>query len=154
MSDIALIYDLISADVRITNNDLEGDEGLETAVLLSLFTDRRANDNDIIPDGTSDKRGCWFDQFSVADNDLHGSRLWLLSREKQLQIVLEKAKDYTEECLKWMIEDRVTDTIIVVTEALKPDVLSISISIARPKKNFAEFRFDYNWQGQAAKTLL
>jgi phage gp46-like protein len=44
-------------DVRLDGGDLSTDDGLETAVLLSLITDRRAEADDVLPDGGTDRRG-------------------------------------------------------------------------------------------------
>ena len=45
--------------------DLQGDDGLMTAVIISLFTDARAHDDDPLPDErvgvSSDRRGWWGD---------------------------------------------------------------------------------------------
>lgn len=153
MSDIGLFYDIANADIEIFQNDIKSDNGFVTSVLLSLFTDRISNVSDSLPDSSGYRRGWWPDQFSVALNDLHGSRLWLLSREKQLQNVLDRAKEYTEEALKWMLDDRITDKIEVTTEALKPKILAISVLIYRPNKEIAEFRFDLNWQQQKIQSL-
>ena len=59
--DIALIWNdaLGAADIEIGASDLTTDAGLRTALLLSLFTDRRAEDGDVLPDNASDRRGWW-----------------------------------------------------------------------------------------------
>jgi phage gp46-like protein len=73
-------------------------------MLMSLFTDRQARDDDVIPDGPNDPRGWWGDT-----NPLHpiDSRLWLLDRSKQTQEVLARAHDYIVEALQWMLDDGV-----------------------------------------------
>lgn len=57
--DIRMTYDNISqaGDFVVTKGDLATDRDLETAVLISLFTDRRASDDDVVPDGTDDCPG-------------------------------------------------------------------------------------------------
>ena len=46
-------------DCRMDGGDLLGENSLETAVILSLFCDAwGARDDDVIPDGTGNKRGC------------------------------------------------------------------------------------------------
>ena len=151
MSDIGLTWGIYDADFTLTANDLETDEGLETAILISLFTDRRADTGDEIPDGTDDRRGWWGDGFPAIADDLIGSRLWLLSREKQLQSVLTRAEQYARESLQWLIEDRVSDQVDVTAEVVRRGVLGIQVVVHRPRKAIAEFRFDFNWQAQAAK---
>src|SRR5262245_52468064 len=146
MSDIGLTWDIFAADFTIVANDLAADDGLETAVLVSLFTDRRVASDDASPDGTDDLRGWWGDSFPEVPNDLIGSRLWLLSREKELQSVVARAQEYAREALQWMLDDRVSDRIEVTAEIVRAGVLGLLIVIHRPRKATAEFRYDYNWQ--------
>lgn len=76
--------------------DLQGDDGLMTAVIISLFTDARAHDDDPLPDErvgvSSDRRGWWGDCLPDAQGEQTlesiGSRLWLLWREKDLDSVV------------------------------------------------------------------
>lgn len=114
--------------------DLEFDEGLETAVIISLFTDRRANFDDILPDPDNrDLRGWWGDLASpLVEGDQIGSRLWLLEREKTLKTVLVRAKQYAEEALQWMIEDRIATKIEVDVErqgVVGSDILALQVRI-------------------------
>lgn len=79
MTDFALaagdgVLDLVFAD-----GDLVVDESLVPAVLVSLLTDRRAEASDVLPDGSSDRRGWWADAY-LEGGDRYGSRLWLLDR--------------------------------------------------------------------------
>jgi phage gp46-like protein len=152
MSDLGLTWTTpFGADFTLAANDLAVDEGLETAVLLSLFLDRRADGDDVIPDGTDDRRGYWGDAFPEVPNDLIGSRLWLLSREKQVQTVLSRAEEYAREALQWLLDDRVSDRIEVTAEFVRAGVLGIRVVIHRPRKAPAQFRYDFNWQAQLAK---
>jgi phage gp46-like protein len=151
MSDIGLTWRIFAADFTIAANDLETDEGLETAVLVSLFTDRRAANDDSIPDGTDDRRGSWQDSFPRVADDLAGSRLWLLGREKQQQSVLTRAVEYAREALQWMLDDRVSDRIDVTAEIVRTGVLGLLVVIHRPQRAPAEFRYDYNWQAQTLR---
>ena len=57
-------FDLVLAGTS-PDRDLQGDDGLFTAVIISLFTDRRANADDPLPDericALPDPRGWWGD---------------------------------------------------------------------------------------------
>ncbi|WP_249516619.1 phage GP46 family protein, partial [Escherichia coli] len=55
---------LSRGDITVTHNGLSRDEGLVTQVLICLFTDARADDDDVIPDGSGDPRGWPGDTFS------------------------------------------------------------------------------------------
>jgi len=119
-------------DIAIDGADLATDGGLQTAVTMSLFTDRRAEPDDDIPDGSDDRRGFWGDAWPDVEGDQWGSRLWLLSREKDLARVYQLAQQYAEEALAWMIEDGVARAVRVTTERLRSGVMGIPVEIEKP----------------------
>ena len=127
--DFVISYDpqTFSFDFVVQDGDFATDNGLLTAVLISLFTDRRANDDDVIPDGTGNRRGSWQDQYLEVEGDLLGSRLWLLGREKELSHVLQRAQMYAEEALAWMVEDVVARSVTVTAEWSAPGVLGLLV---------------------------
>ena len=132
---------------QVVGPGLAEDNGLETAVILSLFTDRQADPDDVLPDNSTDRRGWWADAYPSVDGDLIGSRLWLLSREKQLPEVLSRAKEYAEEALSWMIEDGVADSVVAIAEKAGAELLGLTVQINRPTGTPARFRFDLFWKG-------
>lgn len=142
--DIALVYDANAKafDLAIQGGDLATDSTLETAVLLSLYTDRRALDEDVLPDNGTDRRGWWCDAYS---NRLQGSRLWLLSREKDLDSVLRRAEQYAKEALAWVIEDGIGETVQVEAIHLRRGVLQLIVGIERQGSNVLAGRYDYVW---------
>ncbi|GLS03775.1 hypothetical protein GCM10007860_09200 [Chitiniphilus shinanonensis] len=105
----------------------EGDE-LDTAVLLSLFTDRRAAPND---DVEGDPRGWWGDAIAVGDERAVplGSRLWLLAREKQTASALRRAEAYGREALQWLIDDGHARSVSVAASAPRLGLLRLDIAI-------------------------
>jgi len=143
-------------DFNTSIQDLESDEGLETAVIISLFTDRRARVDDTLSDpNSSDRRGWWGDLISPQVNgDQIGSRLWLLNREKTLENVLQRAKEYTEEALQWLIDDGFAESVQVETERqglVGNDRLAIKAKILRKSGNEQVFDFSAQWTAQAAR---
>lgn len=126
-------------------SDLVRDEGLATAVLISLFTDRRAEDSDPVDDG--DRRGWWADAFS--DRPC-GSRLWLLAREKQTSATMRRAREYAEEALAWLVSDRIASSVRVAASAPRDGVLALEIFIGRPGRPDLELRFERLWAALAA----
>ncbi|OGC76297.1 hypothetical protein A2619_05780 [candidate division WWE3 bacterium RIFOXYD1_FULL_39_9] len=134
--EIKLSWDeiFLEADMSYLNGDLESEAGFASAALISLFTDRRALDDDELPDSNSlDKRGWWGDLASPeVDNDRIGSRLWLLERSKTIPSIVVSAKQYAEECLQWMIDDKIAYKIEVESERQEPvgsDRLALSVKI-------------------------
>jgi phage gp46-like protein len=110
MSDIQTLWNTANmrGDWAVANGALVSGADVETAVLISLFTDRLALASDEIPDapqlGAPDRRGWWGDQDT---NHLIGSRLWLLNRVKGPLNVTKRAQDYAREALQWMLDDGV-----------------------------------------------
>jgi phage gp46-like protein len=152
--DIRLIYDtdFMTADINPIEGDLQRDEGLETAVFISIFTDRRAKDGDLIEDPT-DKRGWWGDQTSSYNDDRIGSRMWLLERSKATQGNINKAKIYLYECLKWLIDDGVAQKIDITVEK-QPllgqggYMLAFLIQIMKSDGTTTTYAFDDVWFAQ------
>lgn len=126
---------------------LAEDDGLYTAVIISLFTDRRAEDGDTLPSSEDDKRGWWGDTFSEIAGDKIGSRLWLLSREKELKVVLQRAKTYSEEALAWKVADGIARAVIVTAEIVRDGVLGLGIEIQRSNAPPQKYRFEIFWKG-------
>ncbi|KIO49591.1 phage GP46 family protein [Nitrosospira sp. NpAV] len=148
MSDVKTLFFGFEqgADYAIDALGLTADDGLETAVILSLFTDRQAESGDIIPDATADRRGWWADMFADVPADKIGSRLWLLHREKQLQSVVIRAREYAQEALDWLVEDGVAKAVNITTAIVRMGVLGIYIEIIRPDSTVAKYRFENFWK--------
>lgn len=148
MTDVALTWspETLTADLSLVDGDLTTDAGLRTAVIISLFTDRRARADDRLPQAGSDRRGWWGDVVARDSADRIGSRLWLLSREKQTDQVVARAREYALEALAWMLTDRVASAVDVTAEVAGPGVLALSVFITRPSGP-DRLRFDFVWQG-------
>lgn len=153
MADIALTFtDYGGGDLVLAGQDLARDDGLESAVLVSLFTDRRATPEQIrAGEDRAELRGWWGDFNPPADGDKTGSLLWLLRREKQTRETLARARQYAEQALAWMLEDRVAAAVTVATEYLSMGVMRIVVDIDRPDSDRLTYRYDYEWAAQAAK---
>jgi phage gp46-like protein len=137
-------------DIGLSGADLAKDDGLRTAVVVSLFTDRRADPDDPLPDGSDDRRGWWADAYADVDNDLIGSKLWLLSRAKQTRETARKIETYARESLKWLIDDGVAGAVSVSAEWLRMGVLAMEIEIKRPDGSRLNFTFKNFWEAMYA----
>lgn len=146
--DAALAFDpaTLSADLSITDGQIATDADLETAVILSLFCDRRAEADDDVDGNPADRRGWWADAYAAIDGDAYGSRLWLLARAKQTNATLIRAREYVEEALAWMIEDGVATTVTATTWWVRQGLLGIAIEITRPTGDAINYRFEKAWQ--------
>lgn len=146
MSDIALVInDQNLFDIAIENGDLKGDDGLETAVIISLFTDARVTDEEL-PAPQKDKKGWWGDMVPDVDQDQIGSRLWLIGREKVTQEVAKRAEDYCKEGLAWLVEDGVAVSVSATATYNAFKNLIIAIVITKPAGT--KSRFQVFWDKQ------
>jgi phage gp46-like protein len=76
---------------------------LHTAILLCLMSDRRAESNDFIPDGSGDPRGWAGDAIDTAAAPL-GSRLWQLRRRELTPQIASLAEVFAREALQTLID--------------------------------------------------
>lgn len=107
------------------------DDGFEAAVLISLFSDARASDDDELPTRDTDRRGYWADEFSTIPDDITGSKLWLLSRSKMTQETLTLAGEYAEEALRWFVADGIAKSVTASAEAVQPDMAELTVVIVK-----------------------
>lgn len=136
--DIALKWQINNADIAVENADIALDNSVGTLVIISLFTDRRALDSDVLPDGGTDRRGWWGDTYN--QNQI-GSRLWLLSREKQMSSVLTRAKYYAEEALVWLTEDKHIRSAVVSATSPADGLLLLNIQLTLPDGSMLPLEF-------------
>jgi len=99
---------------------LELEDTLSTAVIISLFTDRRAGRDDVLPLNQTNRRGWVGDEF-MGDGfdtrtDAWGSMLWLCYVTKLTADVLERARFAAQEALAWMVRDGIASRVDVTAE--------------------------------------
>ncbi len=142
--DVAILQNATGQfDIALDGADLKTEKGLRTAVILSLFTDAQAHDDDVLPDNTTNKRGYWGDTWPVMEGDAFGSRLWLLDRDKQTNEVLTRAREYAYEALQWLIEDGIASHISVVNEWISMGAMGIQITLKRGNDVLHSDMFNY-----------
>lgn len=146
MTDIAMIWQAgaFMADIAQAGGDLRTSDELASAVVVSLFTWRRANPDDKLPDQTG-LEGWWGDTFAANFNDKIGSRLWLLRREKLTQETANRAREYMAEALQWLVVDGVATAVDIEMERLGHDRLDTAITIHR-KSGTETLRFENVWE--------
>ncbi|WP_439861636.1 phage GP46 family protein [Pseudomonas sp. MBLB4136] len=145
MSDIALIWDGHGCDLALDGNDLQLDDGLQTSILISLFSDRRARADDQLPGEDRDRRGWWADAYPVIEGDQIGSRLWLLDREKEIQETLRRAKEYAEEALAWLVVDGIAARVEVSASVPRRGVLGLAVAVKRVDGRLENYQYDVIW---------
>jgi len=163
--DVKLIWDEVNleADVGFANGDLIGDDTLETAAIIGLFADRRANADDKLPDPNDTDRRGWIGDFFTPDivakvqaglpaplapTDPWGSRLWELGREGQTQAVLDDANAFAAEGLAFFLTNNIASKVHVAARYPSRGVLYLPVKIDAPNPAFAG-SYGYAWAAEA-----
>lgn len=146
MSDIALVWNGTEADLAIEGGDLVLEEGLQTAAVISLFSDRRARLDDVLPADDGDRRGWVGDAWPRVEGDQIGSRLWLLNREKDIPETLRRAREYARESLVWLIEDGIGASLDVQASVPMRGVLRLELTVNRRDGSTLNHQFDTLWE--------
>lgn len=152
MADAAMILSEFGGDLVLSGLDLARDDGLETSVIISLFTDRRASAEQIPPElPQDDLRGYWGDLAPADAASATGSLLWLLAREKQLPATLARAEQYCREALQWLVDDLIATRVVAAAEYAGRGGMVLTIDIYRPSGGTVRYQYNYEWSAQAAK---
>ena len=157
MSDIKLTWDVdvleAIAQFLVADNDVEMDAGLQTSVIVSLFTDARADVDDKLPDSNGGRRGWWGDATSDKTGDSVGSKLWIHERDKLNDQLLLDIQKRAKDALKWMEDEGLAKSIVVNTERLHLDSgdysVALSVEITKPDGKKLPYKFEGLWEGTA-----
>lgn len=143
MTDITTSWDAdnSSGDWAVASGDLASGNDLQTAIYISLFTDRQARADDDY-DG-DDRRGWWGD--SGSDYPI-GSRIWLLRRKKLTTAIANKAIDYASEALQWLIDDGVVASINIESQIVYPSRLYLFITYQKPDLTSSTVKYFWVWE--------
>jgi phage gp46-like protein len=133
-------------DMKRTGLILVTDDTLETAVIISLFTDRRARPDDELPGIDDSRRGWWGDSLSDIEGDETGSWLWLLYREKTTDETLSRAREYCLAALQWLLEDRIAESVNVKTWYQDQTAGLMIIEVVIIKLDGSQERYNLLWK--------
>ena len=107
MSNLDIAFKIDSKgfyDIDLTDNgDLLSTQGLDTAILMSIFCEKRANEDEI--PRPEYRRGDWSNELNEISDYEVGSKLWLLDQARTSQSSLDDAIEYIREGLQWLIDD-------------------------------------------------
>lgn len=146
MTDVRLTLTPTGGDLSLKDGDLELDQGLETAVLVSVLSEARAPDLDQLDTLATNPRGFWPD----TSRDRFGSLLWQLEREKRLPKTAQAARDAAIASLGWMVEDGVAGALEAQASFDAQGVLDLDVQIARgSSKKYAGL-----WAGTSGTTAV
>jgi len=127
MTDILLTNEKGYYDFGIKNGEFITTRGFETALILSLFSDRRADISEVSP--VDLRRGWWGNLIlrEILNEPLYelGSKIWLTFQSNSEQTTLNFIKRYIEEALIWLVEKQYAKSIfIIVTKKTNEEVFA------------------------------
>lgn len=146
-SDLRIVLSEAGADLAIESGDLALDAGLQSAVVASLWSDRRAEATDVPPEVASgenpgplvvDPRGWW----AEAAGDRFGSHLWLLARSKATPQTAARAEQAAREALAWLVDEQIARSIEVRASYDTARRLHLDVRIERHESP----RWDHVWR--------
>lgn len=109
-------YDLvIDEDV----GDLAVTQGLDSALLVSLFSDRRARDDEVADPRR--RRGWIGDLVAEVPGDVHGSGLWLYEQHRLDGETAVGVRLEAEAAVDWFVEERLVSTVQAEVVAVPAD---------------------------------
>ncbi|CQJ56546.1 phage GP46 family protein [Yersinia intermedia] len=116
-------------------------DSLTRAVIISLFTWRRAD-----PDDDSEQpMGWWGDSYPTIQNDRIGSRIYLLQRTTLTSKTVELARGYLEQALAWLKDDGVVSRIAINVQRRGNEILTAEITLYRNDGSSQLITFDDLW---------
>lgn len=114
-------------DVAIEDGDFANEDGFDTAIWVSLFTDARASVSQVL---LPERRRGWLGNIvsTVTDRQL-GSFLWLTEQRRLTQDTLNEMIDYSRKALNYLIEDNIALKIEVTGEIIPRQGIELLIEI-------------------------
>lgn len=114
-------------DIVIENGDIANEDGFETAIYMSLFTDARAPESKVIK--PENRRGWMGNIVSPVEGRELGGLLWLAEQRRLTQDVLNEIVGYARQSLSWFVEDGIAQNIEVSGKIVPRSGIALIIDI-------------------------
>lgn len=146
---VSIVFDMMKNTGVIIEGERVENDTVSALVLISLFTDARAEESDTLPDNSRNLRGWPGDSFYDAP---WGSKLWLLYREKLTTDVRNRAVKYAEDALAWMLIDSghgvMAKSVTITGSIPRFQTLALSFEIVKPDDSVISFTVSKRWEAQ------
>jgi phage gp46-like protein len=125
-------------DFRLdANGDIETEDAFDAAIIVSLFTDARADESEVF---LPQMRRGWIGNEATPGVEM-GSKLWLYHQSKLTDDVRVRMADEAKSALQWMVDDGYADS--VTAEMLGTE---LTVTIFRPHSQVEKRHYDL-WSG-------
>ena len=132
ITDVAVTRDsegVYDATIDPVTRDLVMTQGLGSALLISLFSDRRARADEV---AEPLKRRGWIGDVVADDpDDRHGSGIWLYEQRRVLPEVASGVRLEAEAALQWMVQDGLATSVsatVTADPANRTTLLNVEIT--------------------------
>lgn len=117
-------------DLRVDGADFAHVDGMETAIVVSLFTDARAPDS--VVKSAKNRRGWVGDILTANVGRTLGSLLWTYDQSRLTRDILNRLDVTVENALKWMVDDGIAREISAEVTQDSSRGIIINIDILTP----------------------
>lgn len=138
MRALGMMYQTTGGDL-IGGRALATGDWLATVIYTSLFTDARAESDDV-PMGETTRGGYWGDAFSPRSL---GSLLWTMRREKLSPQNLLRIRDICLQALAWLLDAGRIAAVDVQTSVAAADRLRLTVTCTRSNGSTAVYVLEY-----------
>lgn len=133
-------------DISIdANGDIASADFFDTAILYSLFGERRASASEVVE--PQFRRG-WVGNDNTFEN---GSKLWLFTQARLTRTNLNRIEDEARKALRWLVDDGFAVAVDEVSTNLQNGRPFLNVTIRRSRDKVERRSFDL-WEntGRAA----
>jgi len=132
---------------QLSDASLVDDDGLETVVTTSLFTDALATQDELTKYKLP-QRGYWFDAYDTDANLNSGSKLWLLEGQAITADALTFAKAACDDALAWMVTEGAASRVENTVTRLGDDGIAGETVVYQPSDPRSPYRL--TWEAHFA----
>lgn len=134
------VYDLIID----SNGDFLSQDFFDTAIFVSLLSDRRANESEVLR--PENRRG-WIGNEDTPDFE-QGSKIWLFEQSRLTTNVLNDISSAAKDSLEWLVQDGFAKSIDSVIATRTLTGVTLEVVIRRPNSE-VDRRFYDLWENTA-----
>ena len=128
-------------DMQIgSDGDILSEDSFDTAIIVSLLTDRRANESEVLE--AQNRRG-WIGNESTPGIEI-GSKLWLFEQSRLNRTAIDGVGVVARDALQWLVDDGHAVSIIAASAVRTATGLTLEVTIERHNSE-VETRFFDLW---------
>jgi phage gp46-like protein len=159
LTDISVRQDddgIFDIELDEDNQDAQLTVGLEAAIIVSLFSDRRAREDEVR--NPMRRRGWIGDLLTDIPGDLHGSALWFYEQTRLTAVEAAGVAAEARNALQWMVDEELCNSVsveVAYNPAMRAVFLNVTVSLLEGGVSQHAFRLaDATRVGLAAQTTV